>query len=38
MSPNKRVLLNSNSDLDRLPTPIDDSKEDPIPNVKSKIG
>jgi hypothetical protein len=38
MSPNKRVLLNNNSDLDQLPTPIYDSKEDPIPKVKSKIG
>jgi hypothetical protein len=38
MSPNKRVLLNNNSDLDQLPTPIYDSKEDPIPKVKPKIG
>ena len=37
VSPSKKAPF-INSDLDILPTPIYDSKEDPIPKIKSKIG
>ena len=36
-SPAKKGFYN-NSEVDLLPTPIYDSKEDPIPKIKQKIG